>query len=169
MMVLNWIDIRHYKSLSDADKKAGIYIWGFNIKGRFVKYYVGKAQNVGWRLTEHITSVLTGNYRIYKKEHVENYLHHEPIYKPGPIEGKVDFLQKRVGEWKTDIEYMAENFWFTYAEMSLSDFKASGIDAEGCVIDTFGINNLINHRRTAPTKQFEMGNLQKVLNQQLPN
>ncbi len=80
----------------------GIYVWGwFDEEEKFVPYYVGKANNIGQRLFEHIGKLKGGLYAIYSKEFAFSKGFHplmdqddELLYIPSGIENWINNFQK---------------------------------------------------------------------------
>lgn len=60
--------------LPDYSDMPGVYIWGFNINGRFVPYYTGKSQSsIASRINQHVFHLLKpdSTYARFSKEYME--------------------------------------------------------------------------------------------------
>ncbi len=164
MILSNWSKITKYTELTNAIDSSGIYIWCIKIApNRIIPYYVGKASNIGWRLTQHMSDLIGGNYTIHKQEDLKKikelgYQHFivkaNNIYEPTTIELKVRFIAEKDKEIKAHLDFMVENFYFTFHE--IENYKEMGAEAEKAVIKEIGIENLINRRGGDVHKDIEI-------------
>ncbi len=167
MELSKWKPIRHYRELIGSgedknfnDDKSGIYIWCFKVnENEYIPYYVGKSADIAWRLTQHMSDLIGGNYTIHKKEDIlkiSNYgmsaiksvKGNEPvdgIYEPSTVENKVRFIKlRKETDLNSHLDFMIENFYFTYHE--IENYSKNGTNAEKAVINAIGKDNLINKR-----------------------
>lgn len=143
-MTLNWEALQHYKAIgSKAEDISGVYVWGFKDGKKFVPYYAGKAQYVYWRLTDHISAILGGNYSLFDKDHLLDFKNNQSFYNAQNLEKKIEFITTKRHERKADIEFMIDNFHFTCAPVE--DFKNDGAEVEKAVLNAFN-GKLINTR-----------------------
>ncbi len=164
MILSKWSPITKYTELTNDVNKSGIYIWCIKIpENRIIPYYVGKASNIGWRLTQHMSDLLGGNYTIHKQEDLEKikelgYQHFivktNNIYEPTTIELKVRFIAEKDIEIKAHLNFMVENFYFTFYE--IENYREMGAEAEKAVIKKIGKGNLINRRGGNVHKEVEV-------------
>ena len=159
----NWRPLSHYKTLKNTDNVPGIYIWGFfDEYEKFMPYYVGKARNIGERLCSHLSNIKGGSYTVYPQNAIFNTEDDNFIYKPTDIASRIGFISNGLPD---DVEnhalQMIENFYFTYTEMSVTDFKVFGDDAEKTILNLFFKSGvLINTRIGTPNHEIEKGNLE---------
>lgn len=145
-MVLEWcspIKIKGAKDLSKANKK-GVYIWGFRIDKEFIPYYVGKAVSIQHRIKEHISFILSGKYSIYDQDHLKDFYNHPIKFEPYWPANFLDFLSLRQ-ELAEDIDFMIDNFEFTFAEVKDSETSPKLLnEVEKYYIKLIGIPFLAN-------------------------
>ncbi len=125
-ITLNWTGFKNMSNLKPDDlNQSGIYLWGFAIKDNFIPYYVGIAEDIVFRISEHISCILSGKYTIYHKISFTNFKESKSLQsseeKPG---GKIftpqwpknyyNFLDHRK-ELTPHINFMVDNFTFAYA------------------------------------------------------
>lgn len=164
---LKWEPLQHYTQLAlkdEANEISGVYVWGFEYENKFVPYYAGKAAYVYWRLTDHLSGILGGNYSIFKKENLINadFDNSNRLYNAQDIAKKINFIQKRRHEINADINFMIDHFHFTCAP--LNDFKSNGAEYEKAVLNKLK-GKLINTRYGAHDESLDIGNLFDVLKQ----
>jgi len=162
-MELQWYPVRPYKEIPICEGISGIYIWGFGNSKNFTPYYVGKSENIGWRLSEHMANILGGNYTIFSKQQFKFFdKNSDPKYSPKTIKDKLDFLRLRNTKLKPHIDYLVNSFSFTYAEVL--NFKQFGRRAEINTIESIGKSRLINSRGGTISQEIGTGDLETILN-----
>jgi hypothetical protein len=143
-MKLHWQSIVHYKELAEVEKSmnetkkySGIYIWGFRNKEGFMPYYVGKEEEVCDRLCEHLNYLKGGAYTIYTEDALFDIENDKPIYRPDSVKKRIQFVADEYPEpaLQEHVDFMINNFYFTYAPMSYDEFKNYGADAERVMLN----------------------------------
>ena len=152
---LTWTRPASILELDDLDpKKAGVYIWGFTIDNNLIPYYVGIADNIIYRIYEHLHSIVSGDYTIYHYNSLVNFKAFKTekaqvdklegkLYEPNWPSAYKTFLQNRK-LLQEHIDFMLEKFTFSYAVVNrqMEDLKA----IEKICIEQIGKNNLANTR-----------------------
>lgn len=155
---LNWADLINISALSYHDRnEAGVYVWGFTINGAFFPYYIGIADNIIYRIHEHINSIISGRYTIFHKNSLHQFVQYKyqdvspdksrgKIYIPDWPYGFKTFLDNRK-ELQPHIDFMVDCFTFSYAcinreLISRQDLK----EIEKICINKLGKENLANTR-----------------------
>ncbi len=62
------------KEVPDNSDRPGVYIWGFEIKGRFIPYYTGKSESsIAKRIDQHVFDLLKpdSTYARLSKDYME--------------------------------------------------------------------------------------------------
>jgi hypothetical protein len=165
-MKLNWRSLRPYSALADPEAEgtsAGVFVWGFLLDGRFVPYWVGKALDVHWRLSEHLSRILGGEQTVYHKDHLVQFWKFEPVYGEISPARKVDFVRNRYGSLREHIDAMIDSFHFTWAPIPREDFEQWASSAARAVMDAIGRDQLVNRRAGAPERPVEVGNLLETI------
>lgn len=157
-LTLNWTDLTSISDLTYHDQnKAGVYIWGFTIDKDFIPYYVGIAENIIFRIHEHINFIIGGRYTIYHRDSLARFKEFKNqeiqadkskgrIYIPDWPYGYKNFLDNRK-ELQPHIKFMIDTFTFTFAVVdreiiSWQDLK----EIEKTCIKQIGKENLENTR-----------------------
>lgn len=151
---LDWTNLSRISELeySDENINRGVYIWGFTIDNEFIPYYVGIAENIEYRLTEHVNSILGGRYSIHHKNNLKDFIKYKEntiagkeglIYIPNWPNGYNIFLKNREN-LKIHIDYMIETMTYSYAAIidNNTDLKA----VEKICINQIGKEKLWNKR-----------------------
>jgi len=149
------------------DEISGIYLWGFKSRNnRFIPYYGGKAWRLKWRLTDHISNILGVNYTIYDPEKIENedFNREHSKYNAEDFAWKVKWIIDR-NALKPYIDYMVDNFYFTYAEMTHNEFKEYADSAEKTLISECDLVGRGNSRCGRPHKPIDLGNLKEIIDE----
>lgn len=157
-ITLHWTDLISSSDLPDRDQKyTGVYIWGFSIDDVFTPYYVGIADDMIFRIFEHISSILSGRYTIYHRDSLANFKEYKSqslqedrregkIYNPNWPDKFKDFLDHRK-ELQSHIDYMIEAFAFSYAKIDRNQFSRQDLkEVEKICINQIGIDKLANTR-----------------------
>lgn len=188
-ITLEWQELQKFgdKNISvengtyKAEDVRGVYIWGFMVDDRFIPYYVGKSDNIHFRIFEHIGALLGGAYTIYHQAVLKDFSKHKPNFKswePDDILNEFKnaivyypknstsfkwFIENRNNSnVKTHIDYMVDSFRYTYAEYILKDDEfASLYDLEKYLIRKLGMQNLGNIRGGNPKDGFTLINKTK--------
>jgi hypothetical protein len=154
-LILEWSNFIPISELNDYNEKnAGVYVWGFTIGTEFIPYYVGVADNIIYRIYQHINSIIGGLYTIYHRDSLADFkdIKNQPvqidmnkgkIYDPNWPNGYKEFLDK----WEAlqpHIKFMIDTFTFSFAVTSFSgeDLK----EIEKCCINDIGKERLSNTR-----------------------
>lgn len=157
-LTLDWTEFTRISDLTYKDhNEAGVYVWGFTVDNVFVSYYVGIADNIIFRIHEHINFLIGGRYTIFHKnslvdfkmfkdQDVQTDKSRGKIYLPDWPYGYKTFLENRK-ELQPHIDYMVDTFTFSYAvvdrvQVSGQDLK----DIEKICINQIGKENLANTR-----------------------
>ena len=155
-------DLKPYKDLKIAEGISGVYLWGFVINEKFRPYYVGKSTNIAWRLTEHMANIIGGNYSIYDKESLLSFDKSKiAVYAPYQLSDKLLFLNARNNGLKKHVNFLVDNFHFTYAEVA--DYRTNGRIAEINTIESIGKYILINKRGGTRSDKIDVGNLRDII------
>jgi len=168
-MELHWKPITHYSYLMsenpDKDELSGVYVWGFNSKGRFIPYYGGKARYLKWRITDHISNILGINYSLFDEKSIndESFGKENIKYWAEHYAHKTDIIFNHRNELKKHIEFMVDKFYFTYAPISLEDYNAYATDAEKAVIKWLNLTERGNTRGGVPSQEIILGNIDNVI------
>lgn len=188
-ITLDWQELQKFGdyniSADDNSNKVkdvrGVYIWGFMIGDKFIPYYVGKSDNVHYRMFEHIGALLGGAYTIYHKDKLMDFSKHKLIIKSWELndilkepKNAIVYYPKNTTafKWfvenrnnsnvKTHLDYMVDSFRYTYAEYLKNDDEfVSLYDLEKYLISKTGINNLANTRGGNPSDGFTLINKTK--------
>jgi hypothetical protein len=123
--ILDWTEIRPICEIeySKDNPIKGVYIWGFILNSNFIPYYLGVAENIKYRLLEHVSSLMGGKYTIYKKDYLHKFydfkdtkLNDGIIYIPDWPFNYRYFLQE-FKNLQPHLNYMVENFYYSFAEL----------------------------------------------------
>ncbi len=157
-LTLDWTDLTMISNLSyDDQNESGVYVWGFTIDTVFIPYYVGIANNIIFRIHEHINSIIGGRYTIYHRDSLANFKQFKDdevsedrtkgkIYIPDWPFGFKNFLDNRK-MFQPHIDYMVDTFTFTYAVVNREQVSAQDLkDIEKICINQIGKKNLANTR-----------------------
>jgi hypothetical protein len=131
----------------------GVYIWGFMLADSFLPYYVGIAQNVHYRVIQHLNSLLGGRYTIYHKDSLSKFRDHKSG--KGDIKANVGMLY--LPDWPRNylqfvfnrkllqphIDFMVDNFAYSYAKV---EDQTQLRNIEKLCINRIGIENLGNSK-----------------------
>lgn len=152
---LNWKDLTPINNIKNStNPKRGVYCWGFGIGKQFMPYYIGIAENITFRIFEHINSIIGGKYTLFHKDDLLNFTQYKDLkesdnkrgklYIPDWPKGYKEFIERR-NELKEHIDYMIEHFTFSYAIVNESDYSKKELrDIEKKCIEQIEIKNLIN-------------------------
>lgn len=157
-ITLFWSDLLHLSD-SDYDKieEQGVYLWGFTIHGKFIPYYVGIADNIKYRLYEHINNIIGGRYTIHHKDSLSRFKEFKntmakvdnsagKLYDPDWPAKYMTFIDQR-RLLQPHIDYMVNQFTFTFAATGAYNLTKSDLEAiEKICINQIGKENLWNHR-----------------------
>lgn len=157
-ITLKWSDLVHIGELEyDNQNEQGVYLWGFTIDGTFIPYYVGIAFNIKYRMFEHINSIIGGHYTIHHKNSLARFKDYKntvakaenssgKLYSPDwPAKYKTFIDQRKI--LQPHIDYMVDNFTFTYASTVEYNLYKGDLEAiEKICINQLGKENLWNHR-----------------------
>jgi hypothetical protein len=163
-LTLNWCDpIIVSRMWYPEQNETGIYIWGFTINNTFVPYYVGIAENIALRISEHISSILSGKYIVFHSNSLAAFIEYkDQDVRPDKNAGKIynptwprkykDFLDSRK-VLQPHIDFMVDTFTFSFATIdrelvSTQDLK----EVEKICINQIGKENLINTRAGSSDK-----------------
>jgi len=157
-ITLNWTDLTTISDLTYHDRnEAGVYIWGFTIDKVFIPYYVGIADNIIFRIHEHINSIISGRYTIFHRDYLAKFkdFKDQPvqadktagkIYVPDWPYGFKTFLDNRK-ELQPHIDFMVDTFTFSYAVVDRDLVSGQDLkDLEKICINQIGKENLANTR-----------------------
>jgi len=184
---LEWSKLQEFGNnnmdLEDTTNKVvrGVYIWGFMKGDKFIPYYVGKSDNIHYRMFEHIGALLGGSYTIYHENSLMDFPTHKKninewnsnlisekeyegiVYYPKDLNAFKWFLEHRYNpNVKPHLDNMVKNFRYTYAEYSKDDetkYKVPIYDIEKTIISTFGLENLGNTRGGEVISKIELENI----------
>lgn len=157
-LTLNWSDFTHITDLTYHNRnEAGIYIWGFTIDNVFVPYYIGIADNIIFRIHEHINSIIGGRYTIYHKTSLAQFkgFKGQDIQADG-TQGKIylpdwpynyrTFLDNRKA-LQQHIDFMVDTFTFSFATVDRNFVSGQDLrEIEKICINLTGKENLANTR-----------------------
>lgn len=155
---LNWVNFHDVSKLSDPDKTgAGVYIWGFTINETFVPYYVGIADDVLFRIFEHLNAIIGGRYTLYHKDSLANFILFKndkelsdqktgKLYTPDWPKSYHNFLGKRKA-LQPHIDFMVDTFTFSFALIDKASVSAQDLkEIEKICISSIGKHRLANTR-----------------------
>lgn len=156
-ITLEWTELVKINDLGNLSDHSGVYLWGFQIQERFIPYYVGIADNVVYRITEHLNCLVGGKYTIYHKDSLSQFAKYKyekvdpdlkigKIYEPQWPNNYFEFIEKRacLGQ---HIDYMLDTFAFSCAPIqSNPDNKNNLKEIEKSCINQIGLQNLANTR-----------------------
>jgi hypothetical protein len=147
--ILDWSEIRPIREIEYSQNNIfkGVYIWGFKLNSEFIPYYLGVAENINYRLLEHVNSLFGGKYTIYDKDYLHEFYNHKDkqlnkglIYVPNwPFE-YINFIQN-FRYLQPHLNYMIENMHYSLAELNDVDRKELFIIEKNCIND-IGIEKL---------------------------
>jgi len=157
-ITLDWTDLTRISDLTYHDRnESGVYVWGFTVDNVFIPYYVGIADNIIFRIHEHINSIISGRYTIFhrnslaifkdfKDQAVQADKTKGKIYIPDwPYDFK-NFLDNR-NELQSHIDFMVDTFTFSYAVVDRERVSGQELkDIEKICINQIGKENLANTR-----------------------
>jgi hypothetical protein len=166
-LILEWTDFIKIPDLTNQERNiAGVYVWGFTIENDFVPYYVGIANDILFRINEHINSIIGGKYTIYHKNSLADFR----LYKDDKIQedknkGKMYipdwpnrynvFLENRK-ELQPHIDFMVDSFTFSYAATDRNLITGPDLrEIEKICIHHFGRETLFN-TRTGHSDKFSI-------------
>ncbi|MGN6802008.1 MAG: GIY-YIG nuclease family protein [Ginsengibacter sp.] len=145
---LHWNDILDLKELvsheNELKGKSGIYVWGWlDEEKSFVPYYVGKADNLGQRLFEHLGKLKGGMYSIYSWQYAfsKNFKclreleKGKLIYVPSTIENWQNLFFAR--EVQDSLTCLIKNLKFSWG---IAD-KKYNMDLERLIYNLFNSKN----------------------------
>lgn len=73
-LTLKWSELISASEIENYNNsESGIYIWGFDIEEVFIPYYLGIADNVVFRIYEHLNLLIGGKYTIFHKDSLVNF------------------------------------------------------------------------------------------------
>ncbi len=126
-IILNWSDLRYIKDIQYDSNKVlkGVYIWGFILDSDFTPYYLGVAEDIIYRLMEHMNFLLGGKYAVYHKDYLHEFYKYKHrtetnkglIYVPY-WPSKYDYFIKNWENIIPHIKYMYEHIHFSFAEVN---------------------------------------------------
>jgi predicted GIY-YIG superfamily endonuclease len=157
-LTLDWKDFTGISDLTYNNRNdSGVYVWGFTIDNVFIPYYVGIANDIIFRIQEHINSIISGRYTIFhrnslvafyrfKDEPVQTNMEKGKIYIPDWPYGFKHFLDRRK-ELEPHIDFMVDTFTFSYAVVDSEIVSGKDLkDIEKICINQIGKENLANTR-----------------------
>lgn len=157
-LTLKWTDLISISDLTYHDRNdAGVYIWGFNIDKVFIPYYVGIADNIIFRILEHVNSIISGRYTIFHRDSLARFKDfkdqdvladrtEEKIYIPDWPYGFINFLDNRK-ELQPHLDFMVDTFTFSYAVVNREIVSKQDLkEIEKICIKQIGKENLANTR-----------------------
>jgi hypothetical protein len=156
-IVLEWVGPELVKNLFSHSHSKGVYLWGFTIDQKFIPYYLGIAEDINFRLLEHIKSIISGNYRIFHKDSLADFVKYKMVdvhpdkskgvlYIPNWPDGYQTFLQER-HQLQPHIDYMIDTFTFFYASINDPDINKYDLqEIEKICINHIGKESLLNMR-----------------------
>lgn len=125
---LNWSDLAPFDSVDRRTyQHRGVYLWGFEIAGVFMPYYVGIAENVQYRFSQHLSSILSGSYTIYHKDSLKDFISHKDqkasainpvgkVYQPMLPDSLVTFIRDRE-LLRPHVDFMLDSLRFSAAKV----------------------------------------------------
>lgn len=170
-ITLEWTEFTNSSTLPDNNNTTeyGVYIWGFCIKNEFIPYYVGIADNIIFRIYQHLNSLIGGLYTIYHKDSLVNFKEFKKqdvnqdksfgkIYSPNWPKEYKSFITERKTLQK-HIDFMVDSFSFSYATVDKSIIKKIELqEIEKICINQIGKENLQN-TRSGDSSGFEIEHL----------
>lgn len=157
-LTLTWTDPKRISDLTYHDRnEPGVYVWGFTIDNVFIPYYVGIADNIIFRIHEHINSIISGRYTIFHRNSLATFKNFKDqdvqqdktkgkIYIPDWPYGFKNFLDNRK-ELQPHIDFMVDTFTFSYAVVDRDKVSGQDLkDIEKICINQIGKENLANTR-----------------------
>jgi hypothetical protein len=73
-ITLNWTDLTSISDLGYHHRnESGVYVWGFTIDNVFIPYYLGIAENIIFRIHEHVNSIISGRYTIFHRNSLATF------------------------------------------------------------------------------------------------
>lgn len=157
-IILNWTKLTSIFEISlPKQDKCGVYIWGFSIENGFIPYYVGIADNIIFRIYQHINSIISGLYTIYHRDSLAKFKEFKnkdvnldklngKIYSPNWPKGYKTFIKDRQ-ILQEHIDFMVNCFTFSYATVDQKEISKKDLQKiEKICISQIGIENLANTR-----------------------
>jgi len=157
-LTLDWIDFCRISNLSSPPKTgAGVYVWGFTINNEFVPYYVGIAEDIVFRMFEHLNAIIGGKYTIYHKDSLVNFIAFKGVkesvdqktgklYTPDWPKSYYHFLANRK-TLQLHIDFMVDAFTFSFALIDKESISGADLkEIEKICIRQIGIDLLANTR-----------------------
>lgn len=157
-LTLDWKDFTGIPDLTPSHQNdPGVYVWGFTVNGVFIPYYVGIANDIIFRILEHINSIISGRYTIFHRNSLATFYRFkdEPlqadmtkgkIYIPDWPYGFKNFLDRRK-ELEPHIDFMVKTFTFSYAVVDREIAAGKDLkDIEKICINQIGKEKLANTR-----------------------
>ncbi len=151
---LHWSDLSScYTVDSLTYDHRGVYLWGFDIEAAFIPYYVGIAENVQVRFSQHISSILSGAYTIYHKNSLKDFISYKEqnasaknlngkVYQPLVPDSLIPFIRDRE-LLRPHIDFMLDHLRFSAAKV---DSTVNLKSLEKACIMKLGKKNLANTR-----------------------
>lgn len=156
-ITLEWTELVKINDLGNLSDYSGVYLWGFQIQDSFIPYYVGIADSVVYRITEHLNCLVGGKYTIYHKDYLSQFAKYKyekvdpdlksgKIYEPQWPNNYFEFIEKRAC-LDLHIVYMLDTFAFSYAPVQSNPGNINRLKEieKGC-INQIGLQNLANTR-----------------------
>lgn len=166
---LNWTDLTPIKNIKNTiNPNRGVYCWGFKKNNQFMPYYIGIAENITYRIYEHLNAIIGGKYTLFHKDSLFSFAIHKDEKVTNLKKGKVyipdwpkdyeNFIKNR-DNLKGHIDYMIDHFTYSYATVNEIDFTKNDLgEIEKICIEQIGKENLIN-TRGGKSNRFEIMNL----------
>ncbi len=154
---LKWTELIAIKNIENTiNPNRGVYCWGFQKNNQFMPYYIGIAENITYRIYEHLNAIIGGKYTLFHEDSLFNFTIHKnekmtnkkvgKVYIPDWPRGYENFIKNR-DNLKRHIDYMIDHFAFSYAIVNETDcIKKDLGEIEKKCIEDIGKENLINTR-----------------------
>jgi hypothetical protein len=166
-IILQWSEPINIKTIEyQRDKQEfifrGIYIWGFRIENEFMPYYVGIAEDILYRILEHVSLICGGRYCIHNQHTINEFYKYKNeekagekvLYIPDWPYGYNKFIEN-FRSFQPHVLFMIENLEFSYAIVNEDiDLK----EIETIIIHQIGKENLWNLRAGIITKKLRVVN-----------
>ena len=156
-LTLEWTNLIHTSELTyNKPHKSGVYIWGFTIDNVFIPYYVGIANDIIFRIQEHISFIMTGRYNIFHKDSLASFKNYKVNKDENKNEGMIykstfpkdykSFLKCRK-ELQPHLDFMVDTFTFSFALVNSETVSGQDLkEIEKICIEQIGMLNLANTR-----------------------
>ena len=154
---LKWTELIAIKNIENTiNPNRGVYCWGFQKNNQFMPYYIGIAENITYRIYEHLNAIIGGKYTLFHEDSLFNFVTYKDekvtnqkkgkVYIPDWPRGYENFIKNR-DNLKSHIDYMIDHFAFSYAIVNETDcIKKDLGEIEKICIEKIDKKNLINTR-----------------------